>query len=282
MRQMQLVGGQVVGEWGIGWLLVACAAIGAAMHAPALPAAEPGKPLEVLYITGGCCHDYDRQKELITRGLAARARIRTTVVHEGGTSTNHPISIYDKPDWAKGYDVVFHNECFSDVKDPKFLDKILAEHRKGVPAVLMHCAMHCYRVGNDEWFKFCGITSPGHGAHYAYTCRLLGNHPVLAGLPREWAVPKEELSYSDKVWPTATPLGEAMSTDRNAMQTCIWTNQYDKTRVFGTTIGHYAETVATDEFLGLVTRGTLWAAGKLRDDGTPAVELAREPAGTGR
>lgn len=263
-------------------LLLGIALVGVAPAHPIARAADPGKPLEVLYVTGGCCHDYDAQKELIVRGMAARARIRTTVVHEGGTSTNHPISIYGKPDWAKGYDVVFHNECFSDVKDPTFLEKILAEHKKGVPAVLMHCAMHCYRVGNDEWFRFCGITSPGHGAHYAYTCRLLGSHPILAGMPREWAVPKEELYYSDKVWPTATPLGEALSTDRNALQTCIWTNQYGPTRVFATTIGHYAETVATEEFLGLVTRGTLWAAGKLRDDGTPVPELALEPAAAAR
>jgi hypothetical protein len=122
-------------------------------------AAEATKPLEVLYITGGCCHDYDGQKKVITEGLASRARINCTVVHEGGASLDHKVSIYSKPDWSKGYDVVFHNECFSDVKDPAFLKKILAEHEKGVPAVLMHCAMHCYRVGNDDWFKFCGITS---------------------------------------------------------------------------------------------------------------------------
>ena len=240
-------------------------------------AVEPGKPLEVLYITGGCCHDYEAQKALITRGLAARARIRTTVVHEGGNSTNHKVSIYSQPGWSKGYDVVFHNECFADVKDPEFLQGIVAEHAKGVPAVLMHCAMHCYRAGNDEWFKFCGITSPGHGAHYPYTAKMVGKHPILHGLPLEWAVPKEELYYCDKVWPTATPLAEAMSTERKSMQTCIWTNQYGTSRVFGTTIGHYAETVATPEFLELVTRGTLWAAGKLGEDGRPSADLTLTP-----
>jgi type 1 glutamine amidotransferase len=40
--------------------------------------------------------------------------------------------------------------------------------------------------------------------------------------------------------------------------------------VFGTTIGHYNDTVETPEFLGLVTRGTLWAAGRLGKDGVPA------------
>ena len=38
-------------------------------------AAEAGKPLEVLYITGGCCHDYESQKKLISEGLSSRAQI---------------------------------------------------------------------------------------------------------------------------------------------------------------------------------------------------------------
>ena len=245
--------------------------------ASAARAAEAGKPLEVLYITGGCCHDYDGQKKVITQGLAARARINCTVVHEGGATTDHKVSVYSKPDWSKGYDVVFHNECFAGVKDPEFLKAIVAEHEKGTPAVLMHCAMHCYRAGNDDWFKFVGITSPGHGAHYEYTANLIAEHPILTGLPKAWQVPKEELYYCDKVWDTAKPLAEAMSRDRNANQTVIWTNQYGKARVFGTTIGHYTHTVETPQFLDLVTRGTLWAAGKLQDDGKPVAELAVTP-----
>ena len=240
-------------------------------------AAEAGKPLEVLYITGGCCHDYDGQKKVITQGLASRARINCTVIHEGGTTTDHKVSVYSKPDWSKGYDVVFHNECFAGVKDPEFLKQIVVEHEKGTPAVLMHCAMHCYRAGNDDWFKFVGITSPGHGAHYEYTANLIAEHPILTGLPKAWDVPKEELYYCDKVWDTAKPLAEAMSRERKANQTVIWTNQYGKARVFGTTIGHYTHTVETPEFLDLVTRGTLWAAGKLQDDGKPVAELAVAP-----
>jgi len=240
-------------------------------------AAEAAKPLEVLYITGGCCHDYDGQKKVITEGLASRAKINCTVVHEGGASTGHKVSIYSKPDWSKGYDVVFHNECFADVKDPEFLKQIVAEHEKGTPAVLMHCAMHCYRAGNDDWFKFCGIQSPGHGAHYEYTANLIAEHPILKGLPKEWKIPNEELYYCDKVFDTAKPLAEAMSRERKTKQTIIWTNQYGKARVFGTTIGHYTPTVEMPQFLDMMTRGTLWAAGKLQDDGTPVAELAASP-----
>ncbi|MCX7404697.1 MAG: ThuA domain-containing protein, partial [Planctomycetia bacterium] len=74
-------------------------------------------------------------------------------------------------------------------------------------------------------------------------------------------------------WPDATPLVEAMSREKKAPQAVVWTNQYGKARVFGTTIGHYPQTVSLPAFLDLMTRGTLWAAGKLQDDGQPVPEL---------
>src|SRR5690606_35420797 len=53
-----------------------------------------------------------------------------------------------------------------------------------------------------------------------------------------------------------------------------WTNTYGKGRVFGTTIGHHNETIATEEYLDLVTRGLLWTAQKLTADGSPAPGFA--------
>jgi type 1 glutamine amidotransferase len=242
------------------------------------PAPEAGRPLEVLYITGGCCHDYDGQKRVIVEGLASRARINVTVVHEGGTSTDHRISIYETPGWSKGYDVVFHNECFANVTDPDFVRSIVREHEEGgVPAVMMHCAMHCYRAGIDDWFRLCGITSPAHGKHYPFAVQVLGDHPIVRGLPPTWELPKEELYYCDRVWPAAEPLAEAMSRERESMQTVVWTNEAGKARVFGTTLGHYTDTVALPEFLDLITRGTLWAAGKLEDDGSPTPDVRLTP-----
>ena len=46
----------------------------------------------------------------------------------------------------------------------------------------------------------------------------------------------------------------------------MWVNDYEGTRVFGTTLGHHNETVGHDAYLDLLTRGTLWAAGKLEAD----------------
>lgn len=232
-------------------------------------AAEP-KPLQVLIITGGCCHDYDRQGPILARGISERCDARCTVVQQVDTNYGVKIPLYEHADWAKGYDVVVHDECYSDIKDVEWLEKVLKPHKAGVPAVMLHCAMHCYRVPNDNWYKFAGITSPGHGAHYAFEVKNLApKHPIMKGFGETWQTPKEELYYCDKVWPTATPLAEAFSTDRKANQTCIWTNQYGNTRVFGTTLGHYNETVASPQYLDLITRGLLWTCKKLDDEGKP-------------
>jgi len=46
-----------------------------------------------------------------------------------------------------------------------------------------------------------------------------------------------------------------------------WVNDYHGTRVFSTTIGHNNATVADARYLDLVTRGLLWACGKIDDQG---------------
>ncbi len=63
--------------------------------------------------------------------LAERARIEVTVVHQGGTSTDSKIPLYENPDWAKGFDVIIHDECFSGVGDKDFVNTILKPHAEG-------------------------------------------------------------------------------------------------------------------------------------------------------
>jgi hypothetical protein len=64
------------------------------------------KPIKALLVTGGCCHDYERQKLILTQGISARADVEWTIVHQGGSTTNTKIPLYENPDWAKGFDVV--------------------------------------------------------------------------------------------------------------------------------------------------------------------------------
>ena len=221
---------------------------------------KKGKPIRALLVTGGCCHDYDRQKLILTKGISARANVEWTIVQQGGKTTNAKIPLYEDPNWAEGFDIVVHNECFSNVPDVEWVERILKPHREGVPAILIHCAMHCYRTGTDKWFEFVGMQSPGHGPHYSYTVEnLKPEHPIMDGFGRRFVAPKGELYHSIKLWPSATALGQAKRQSDNQPQTCIWTNEYGKARVFCTTIGHYNETMAEPKYLDLVTRGMLWA-----------------------
>ena len=236
------------------------------------------RTIQALLVTGGCCHDYDRQKLILTRGVSARADVRWTVVHQGGTTTNTPIPLYNDPNWADGFDIVVHNECFSDVKDLQFVDRILKPHRDGLPAILIHCAMHCYRVEDDRWFKFVGMQSPGHGPHYSYTAEnLKPDHPIMQGFGPSFVAPKGELYHSMKVFETATPLAQANRDSDGMPQVCVWTNDYNGTRVFGCTMGHYNETMAEPKYLDMIAKAVLWAVGRdTEKDFTPTTEKIDE------
>ena len=232
-----------------------------------LPAEEPKvKPLQVLLVCGGCCHDYDAQKDLISKGLEERAHVQVTVVQQGGTATTSKIPLYEKENWSEGFDVVIHDECFSDAKEPDWTAGILKPHKAGLPAVVVHCAMHCYRDGTDEWFKFCGVTSRRHGASYAHeVLNRDAKHPIMEKFGAAWSNPAGELYWIEKVWDTAHPLAVSKNQEKGNDEVCVWTNQYGKGRVFGTTLGHHNETVGSPRFLDMLTRGTLWACDKLND-----------------
>ena len=251
-------------------VLTAIALLGAASPARA---ADP-KPLKALLIVGGCCHDYTFQKRIIADGISARAHVEFTVVQDGGSSTDAKIKLYEDPNWAAGFDVVLHDECFANVKEQEWMDKVLAPHKAGTPAVLLHCAMHCYRSGTDEWFKFCGIHSTGHGPQLPIAITNVdAAHAALVGVPN-WETANEELYNNIKAFDTAKPLQKGKQvvknkdgTEKEVEYVVTWTNEYaGKSRVFATTLGHNSYTCADTRYLDMVTRGLLWACNKPADE----------------
>jgi type 1 glutamine amidotransferase len=234
-------------------------------------AAEPPRPLRALLIAGGCCHEYGKQKDVLKQGLEARAHVQVEVIYSPDTSTKARFDLYDNPDWGKGYDVIIHDECSSDVKEPAYVKNILNAH-KTVPAVNLHCAMHSYRTGTDEWFKFVGIQSTGHGPQEPIAINFVDTaHPVTKGLTN-WTTIREELYNNVKQFETAKPLARGKQivkqrdgSTKEVEYVVAWANDYGSTRVFSTTLGHNTATVADDRYLELVIRGLLWAAGKEHD-----------------
>ncbi len=252
-------------------------------------AADAPKPLRALLITGGCCHDYAKQKDILKKGLEARANVVVDQIHSDDKSTKPPLPIYGNADYAKGYDIVIHDECSADIKDPAVIAGVLAPHRKGIPGVNLHCAMHCYRFGNinqpvkagadnASWFEYLGLQSTGHGPQEPIAITFTAkDSPITKGLT-DWTTIKEEL-YNNIQILTGKELAKGKQITKGKdgatkeTETVVaWTNEYGpkKTRVFSTTIGHNNATVEDARYLDLVTRGVLWSAGKLNDDGTPA------------
>jgi len=242
------------------------------------------KPIRALLVCGGCCHDYARQKDIISKGLAERANIEVTISYDTDKGTKKLNPVYEKDDWAKDFDVIIHDECTADVKDLAIIDRILKPHKEGLPAVVLHCGMHCYRSEGwpktiTPWFELTGLQTTGHGAQLPIAVTYIDKEsPITKGF-EDWTTIHEELynNIAGHVLDTAHPLARGQqTTEKDGKETksdnnvVVWTNLYNgKTKVFATTLGHNNETVADAKYLDLVTRGLLWSTGHLTEDGKP-------------
>ncbi|TCO86757.1 trehalose utilization protein [Chthoniobacter flavus] len=273
----------------------------------AVASSQAAEPIKVLLVTGGCCHDYAKQKDILKAGIEKRANAKVDIIFTADfpmgangkpDATKPNLPIYGHPDYAKGYDVVIHDECSAGISDQKVVEGVLAPHREGIPGVNLHCAMHCYRIGNPNdavtdldaphayWFKYLGLQSSGHGPQKPIDVKILDKEsPITKGMS-DWTTINEEHYNNIKILDTAHPLahglqvvsvkkkdadGKETTEDKTMDWVDIWTNLYNgKTRVFSTTLGHNDDTVADPRYLDLVTRGLLWATNHINADGTPA------------
>lgn len=271
-------------------LFCVAAAFSFAALSPSLFSAEQPKPLRILLLTGGCCHDYAKQKDILKQGIEARANAVVDQVHTDDHSTHPPLAFLGNPDYAKGYDLVIHDECAADISDPKLVEGVLKPHRDGIPGLNLHCAMHCYRIGNPNtpvepgtphgyWFEYLGLQSSAHGPQEPISISYTNKNSAIAKGLSNWTTIHEELYNNIHIFGSAHSIasGSQVVKARNGSSrtnqfVVVWTNQYGPkhTRVFSTTIGHNNETVSDPRYLDLVTRGVLWATGHLNEDGTPA------------
>jgi hypothetical protein len=262
--------------------IIALALAGIALTA----AAEAGpKPLKALLITGGCCHDYATQKEILKKGIEARANIIVDQIHTDNKTIRPDLPIYGVPEYAKGYDVVIHDECAAGISDDAIIKGVLAPHKAGIPGVNLHCAMHSYRIGDagekaeqlgtphSQWFEYLGLQSSRHGAQKPIEITYTDKEQPITKTLADWTTRHEELYNNVKVFETARPLAKGKQDSDEFVVT--WTNDYKGTRVFNTTIGHNNETVEDARYLDLVTRGLLWACGKLDEKGAIAEGYAK-------
>lgn len=271
-------------------LLTSCLVVAASLPLHAEETSSTQTPLRILLVAGGCCHDYATQTQLLKQGIEQRLDAEVTVAFNPSKGTDTRFEIYESDDWSQGFDVVIHDECSASVTERPYVDRILTAHRKGVPAVNLHCAMHSYRWGdyrqsvepgaeNAGWYEMLGLQSTSHGPQLPIDVTYSDSeHPIVANL-KDWTTINEELYNNVRVFDGAEVLasGQQMqppskkelkadpdAKSRQATAVVAWTNLYgpNQTKIFSTTLGHNNATVGDDRYLDLITRGILWVTGK--------------------
>jgi uncharacterized protein len=248
-------------------LAVCIASVGSADQPQA--ATESPQRLRAMLVTGGCCHDYDAQRVIVTEGLSQRLGPIEWTIHQYDEKKDTRATVYEDVDWAEGFDFVVHNECFGDMKDPRLLHNIVQGHKKsGAAAILIHCSMHSYRNSEaaDAWRALIGVTSTFHEK----AKRSLKVVPtdegrdskLVASIGESWDTPNGELYIIKQVWPGTTVLATAYSKEVDADQAVIWKREFEGIRVFGTTLGHHNETMRSEPWQESVAAGTRWAIGR--------------------
>ncbi len=236
-------------------------------------------PLNVLVVSGGCCHDYPGQNRILYDVLNPVAPINWTFVL-GMTNlsvSQGKLPLYADPGYATKFDVVIHNECWANGDfPPAFMQNLTGGHDRGIPAVMLHCSLHSYRASPlDYWRELIGVTSMRHTFAHPIKITWDQSSPIAKGMP-EWTTPTDELYVITKVWPGATPVATAINNQRNPQgqldqgvkgpnetYPVAWTHTYKGgTRVFGTSLGHGNPTWETPQFRELLVRGFRWAMGK--------------------
>ena len=251
-------------------LVVVLALACVSTEGPAAASPQRGGPagprVRALLISAGAFHDYAHQSNVFVRVVSKAVPVDWTIALQGsarGTNTRYPI--YDRADWAQGYDIVIHNECSADVADPEFIGRILSAHREGgVPAMVIHCAMHSYRAAKvDDWREFLGVTTRVHTPQFRIPVQwTTPADPIVAGLNPNWVTPPDELYVIDKVWPGVRPLATAVDYRDKKEYPVVWVQEYRGVRVFGTTLGHDIATWDDADYQALLVRGFRWTVGR--------------------
>jgi type 1 glutamine amidotransferase len=227
---------------------------------------SPVKKTRALLVTGGCCHDYQNQKRIISEMLSTHVgNIQWTILQYGDKREIQP-DVYKSGDWIEEFDIVVHNECFGGVTDGEFVSGIVDAHLKSkVPAIVIHCSMHSYRKAPtaDAWRSLLGVTSVRHEKKkhpLKVTPTEAGkSDPILAAISDQWMTPNGELYIIEKVWPATTVLATVYSEETKKDEPVIWKNEIEGVRVFGISLGHHNETMEDETYQSVLAGGWKWA-----------------------
>ena len=222
-----------------------------------------------LFITGGCCHDYARQKDIISEGINERIPTEWDIFYENDQEKSK--ARLSKSGWADDYDYILYSHCFAHEKDGSFVKSITNVHKAGKPAIALHCAMHSYHWSipakegeKKDWPNMLGASSKGHGPKVPIRInknKENADHSIMKDMPDGWMTPEGELYNVQEVYEGTTVLAYGDNGKNKAPkepQACVWVNTHGRGKVFATTIGHHNSTMSTKEYLDMLGNAVRW------------------------
>ena len=268
-----------------------------------MPSRHPGKPVyfkllaagllivtstlamagnKVMYVTHepGRWHDYTAQLADF-REVAAGAGWELTVA----TGDKDQLFAFLKSgDFAAGQGAVVYNFCLADSRDMAAMTQLIAQTVEGgVPAVLVHCAMHSwwdsFKKGKSipgnaldlarankrllkswqqehpdtplpAWGDFTGVASTKHGPKKPIELIPATGSPLALDIPEGYRTKDTELYNNHYVTPDVLPLLHGVQGDDRAI--AMWLVPRGKGKIIGLTLGHN-----DDEWKDPVFRGLL-------------------------
>lgn len=242
---------------------------------------------KVLYVTHepGRWHKYTPQLEIF-KEIGKKAGWDVTVM-----TGEHDAQIkkLQTLDFGKGYDAIVYNFCFASSDDLVAANNIMLQTREhGVPAVLVHCAMHSwwptYRDGKEgalgpeykgkakakpelfekwkkehpgkffpAWGDFTGVASGRHGPQKPIKLTKVKDHPITARVKDGSMTGPTELYNNIYKVDGVEPLLEGTQGDAKA--TVLWLCPQGKSKVLGFSIGHGVADWKLDVFQNTLTDG---------------------------
>ena len=239
----------------------------------------------VLYVTHepGRWHDYSAQLAAF-RGLAEEAGWQLSVATGDVDET---MAFLRSTDFAAGQDAIVYNVCFADSRDLEAMTNLIAQtEQHGVPALLVHCAMHSwwdtFKKGKPipgnalgkarahrkvlkqwqaqhpetplpAWGDFTGVASTRHGPKEPISLAAADDAVPAALIPPGYRTTDTELYNNHYITPDVTPL--LMGTQDDDTAIVMWRAPRGKGSVYGLTLGHDDGEWQDPVFLGIIRFG---------------------------
>jgi uncharacterized protein len=265
--------------------IAACAALFVSLSASRAAAAEK---IRVLIIDGQNNHEWQKTTPLLVKALKESDRFVADVAT--APAAGEDMSGF-RPKF-ENYDVVMSN--YNGDRWPKETEAAFVEFlRGGGGFVSVHAANNAFAewpeyneaIGLGGWFGRSEKSGPyvyfkddkqvrddspgrcgGHGEQHEFVIEARdAKHPIMKGLPAKWLHTKDEL-YDTLRGPAknmtvlATAFSDPKTGGTGRDEPMLMVLDFDKGRVFHTTLGHADYSMDCVGFITTLLRGTEWAA----------------------